>query len=177
FLIVQFLQYYHYIFASVQAFIVLLTAREELCTLGLRRLIKALKDSLHYGLRTDDFLRLGQSERIIEGPLSLMLLVYTSFYMSSDTFAYITALFSMFMSTSSVAKGCYYHLDLALDSLSAAQTASDAEEVLVYPEVGAAREEHACSDKSPEVLPESGEAPCHEAESGTTASSKQLVSL
>ena len=30
FLIVQFLQYYHYIFASVQAFIVLLTAREEL---------------------------------------------------------------------------------------------------------------------------------------------------
>ena len=30
FLIVQFLQYYHYIFAAVQAFIVLLTAREEL---------------------------------------------------------------------------------------------------------------------------------------------------
>ena len=33
----------------------------------------------------------------------------------------------------------------------------------LYMEVGAAREEHACSDKSPEVLPESGEAPCHEA--------------
>ncbi|OLQ10701.1 hypothetical protein AK812_SmicGene5527 [Symbiodinium microadriaticum] len=105
FLIVQFLQYYHYIFAAMQASIVLLTAREELCTLGLRRLYRALRESLQYGLKTDDFLRLGQSERTIEGPLSLMLLAYTSFYMSTDTWAYLTALFSMIMSTSSVAKG------------------------------------------------------------------------
>lgn len=130
FLIVQFLQYYHYIFAAMQASIVLLTAREELCTLGLRRLYRALRESLQYGLKTDDFLRLGQSERTIEGPLSLMLLAYTSFYMSTDTWAYLTALFSMIMSTSSVAKGCYYDLDLALNSLALQKSAKPSSEVV-----------------------------------------------
>eukprot|EP00439_Symbiodinium_sp_Y106_P050458 s1120_g6.t1 len=61
FLIVQFLQYYHYIFAAVQAFIVLLTAREELCTLGLRRLYRALRESLQRQVRRQ-FLRLVETD-------------------------------------------------------------------------------------------------------------------
>eukprot|EP00439_Symbiodinium_sp_Y106_P005497 s3339_g1.t1 len=79
---------------SLNAGVHKIAIRDESSGLGIARLLK-----------TDDFLRLGQSERTIEGPLSLMLLAYTSFYMSTDSWAYLTALFSMLMSTSSVVKG------------------------------------------------------------------------
>ena len=71
--------------------------------------------SLERDLRSDDFLRLLQKERLVEAPLSFMLQMYSTFWLTTNSIAYILAIFSMLGSLLSVATACFIYFDLAID--------------------------------------------------------------
>lgn len=115
-LLSKFLLLTFYRFAVVQG-ISFASSLLELFQLGPRKIYWAVSESLLRGLRRDDFIRLLQKERLVEAPLSVMLQVYSTFFLTTNAIAYFAAICSLMGSSLSLSLACVVYFDLGIDTV------------------------------------------------------------
>ncbi|CAE7443731.1 unnamed protein product [Symbiodinium necroappetens] len=100
--------------AAAQSAVFLLSLAFELRAASASSLVGAVWESRKCGYPTDEYLIFVRTEKTIEAPFSLLLQYYATFYVL-DPLLFLSACFSMVLSSFSVAKGAYEQLHLALD--------------------------------------------------------------